>query len=210
MRRLWDRLDRLKHHPLPMRARFTHSLVLTYAFDPEVLRPLLTPGLELDTYRAPDGREYAFAAAAVLGMRGLRPALLPEQLGCAQIMTGYRVFARFRAPRGNPALAGKTMRGLRILRSDISSPLIAFGGNLLTRYHYRLAHLGCRVTDDRLDFAVRSRDGLADLRVSAALSPGPAPLPAGSPFADARAARRFAGPCPTPSSTTSAAAPSSS
>ncbi|WP_304455419.1 DUF2071 domain-containing protein [Nocardiopsis sp. YSL2] len=187
---------RIQQHPLPMRAHFTDSLVLTYAFPPHVLRSLLTPGLELDTYRAPDGTEYGFAAVAVVAMRGLRPAFLPPWLGTAQVMTGYRVFARLSVDRVGTAGGTRTLRGLRVLRSQTSSPLLAAAGTLLTRYGYERAVLGTRRVGDRLDVAVRSEDGRADLRVRAALDGPGVPLPEGSPFATARDARRFAGPLP--------------
>ncbi|WP_017569210.1 DUF2071 domain-containing protein [Nocardiopsis halotolerans] len=179
-----------------MRAHFTDSLVLTYAFPPEVLRPLLSPGLELDTYRAPDGTEHGFAAVAAVALRGLRPAFLPPWLGLEQVMTGYRVFARLSVDRVRTEGGTRTLRGLRVLRSQTSSAALAAVGTVLSRYRYERAVLGARRMGDRLDFAVRSEDGRADLRVSAALGGPGAPLPGGSPFATERDARRFAGPLP--------------
>src|SRR5581483_183268 len=105
------------------------------------------------------------------------PAGLPARLGGDFLLTGYRVFARFPTP------GGRTMRGLRILRSDTDSRVMTLGGNLLTRYHYRLARISCRATAGRLDFRVESADGRADLDVSADLHSAPAPLPAARPFA---------------------------
>ncbi|MFB7619486.1 DUF2071 domain-containing protein [Kitasatospora sp. NPDC056181] len=173
-----------------MRTHFAHSLVLTYALPPERLEPLVPPGLTLDTYTDPGGTEHGFVAAAVVDARGLRPAGLPARLGADCVLTGYRVFTRFPTP------GGRTMRGLRILRSDTGHRLMVAGGNLFSRYHYRLARIGSRVVGSTLEFKVCSADGLADLHVRADLAGGPAPLPPGSPFADARAARRFAGPLP--------------
>jgi hypothetical protein len=49
---------------------------------------------------------------------------------------------------------------------------------------------------DRLRVTVRSPGAAADLDVVADLSSRPAPLPAGSPFANLEDARRFAGPLP--------------
>ncbi|ROR35428.1 DUF2071 domain-containing protein [Kitasatospora cineracea] len=180
----------LQRHPVPMRTRFAHSLVLTYALPPQVLEPLLPPGLALDTYTDPAGTEHGFVAAALVDTRDLRPAFLPAGLGADLILTGYRIFTRFPTP------GGRTMRGLKILRSDTDSRTMAVGGNLLTRYHYRLARIGSRVVGDTLEFRVLSRDGRADLHVRADLAGAPADLPAGSPFACAKDARRFAGPLP--------------
>lgn len=181
----------VQRHPMAMSTHFAHSLVLTYALPAEALRQLVPPGLELDTYpRGEKGVEYGFVAAALVDTRALRPAFLPARLGRDFLLTGYRVFTRFRTP------GGRTMRGLRILRSDTDARLMRLGGNLFTRYNYRLAHISSRATDGTLEFRVDSADGHADLLVRADLHSAPAPLPPHSPFADARAARRFAGPLP--------------
>lgn len=180
----------LQRHPVPMRTRFANSLVLTYALPPHLLAPLVPPGLTLDTYTDPAGTEHGFVAAAVVDTRALRPAALPARLGRDLILTGYRVFTRFPTP------GGRTMRGLRILRSDTGDRLMAVGGNLFSRYRYHHARIGTRTLGDTLEFKVLSSDGHADLHVRADLASTPAPLPPGSPFADARAARRFAGPLP--------------
>jgi hypothetical protein len=65
-------LHLLKRHPLPVKAFFRQSLVLTYAFPREVLEPLLAPGLTLDLYQ-----DWGFLAIAVVQTEGLRPAFLP-------------------------------------------------------------------------------------------------------------------------------------
>ena len=70
------------------------------------------------------------------------------------------------------------------------------GGNLLTHYRYRRAALRCEERDGRLEVAVRTRGGDADLDVVADLANLPGPLPPGSPFASAADARRYAGPLP--------------
>ncbi|WP_198035367.1 DUF2071 domain-containing protein [Streptacidiphilus rugosus] len=182
---------RLQRHPLPMRTWFAHSLVLTYALPPSVLAPLVLPGLALDTYTDADGVEHGFVAVAVVDARALRPSFLPARLGADHVLTGYRIFTRFPTP------GGRTMRGLQILRSDTDDRLMVLGGNLLTRYHYRRARIATGVEGDTLSFRVDSADGRADLAVRAAIGDGtPAPLPHGSSFANAKDARRFAGPLP--------------
>jgi hypothetical protein len=180
----------LRRHPLAMRTRFGHSLVLTYALPPAVLTPLLPPGLTLDTYRAPDGTDHGFVAIGVVSALDLRPAGLPAACGRDHVMSGYRIFTRFPTP------GGRTMRGLTTLRSDTDRRLMVLGGNLLTRYHYRLARIRLQTSGALLAVGIESHDGLADLAVTADLASRPAPLPAGSPFATAAHARRFAGPLP--------------
>lgn len=180
----------LRRHPLSVSTRFGHSLVLTYAFPQEILAPLVPRGLALDVYAAPDGTEHAFVAVGIVSALGLRPSALPAGCGRDFLLTGYRIFTTFRTPQG------RTMRGLRILRSDTDRWTMVLCGNLLTRYRYRLARIRLDVAGSRLVASVDSRDEQADLTVVADLDSRPAPLPAGSPFADAHAARRFAGPLP--------------
>jgi hypothetical protein len=166
-------IHRLKRHPLPMTAYFRHSLVLTYAFPRELLDPFVPPGLELDTLG-----ELGFAAVALVQTEALRPAGLPRALGRDFFLVGYRVFVR----RGS-------LRGLRIVRSETDAALVVLVGNALTRYGWRRVEIDVR--DEPPVYEVRTSSGVhvrADLR--------PAPLPVGSPFADAREARRFAGPLP--------------
>lgn len=179
------KLHWLQRHPLPVTAWFRHSLVLTYAFPEALLRPLLPPGLNLDTHEG-----FGFLAIALVQTEGLRPAFLPRICGRSFFLSGYRIFARHRTPDG------RTLRGLRILRSDTDSRLMVAFGNLLTHYAYRLAQVEWRESTDALEVRVRTPAGAADLEVRVNLAPAPAPLPAGSPFADARQARLFAGPLP--------------
>jgi Uncharacterized conserved protein (COG2071) len=176
-------LYRLRRHPLPISAFFTHSLVLTYAYPATLLEPLLPPGLIVDTQG-----EHGFVAIAMVQTKRLHPAFLPAELGVDFFLTGYRVFTRFAS---KPSL-----RGLRILRSDTDRLLMAVGGNLLTHYAYVHCEAAMVAEGDQLRVNVRSPGAVADLDVVADLSSRPAPLPAGSPFANLEDARRFAGPLP--------------
>jgi hypothetical protein len=174
----------LKRHPLPIRAFFKRSLVLTYAYPRELLEPLLPPGLELDTFR-----DQGFLAIAMVQTERLRPAFLPRIAGRDFFLTGYRVFARYRTD------TGRRLRGLRILRSDTDRRTMACFGNLLTHYHYRTARVEVREEKNLLEIQVATPGGEADLHVRAHME-GTSELPAGSPFRDLREARRFAGPLP--------------
>lgn len=175
----------LKRHPVPVAAHFQHSLVLTYALPKELLEPLLPPALVLDTFK-----EFGFVAIAMVQTRALRPAFVPAWLGQDFFLAGYRIFARYKTR------SGRMLRGLRILRSDTDSTLMAFLGNRLTHYNYRVAGVNLRETDLRLEIEIKTPHAEADLHVVADLSSRPSPLPSGSPFADLREARLFAGPLP--------------
>lgn len=178
-------LAALRRHPIPIQAFFRHSLVLTYAFPEDVLRPLLPPGLVLDAYEG-----HAFLAIALVQTERLRPVGVPRAFGCDFFLSGYRIFSRYRRPDG------KVLRGLRILRSDADNRLMVWGGNALTHYRYRL----CRVTTERtretLDVRIETPTAEADLTVRAFVETPAAAPPDGSPFPDLHVARRYAGPLP--------------
>jgi len=177
-------LHLLKRHPIPVSAFFRHSLVLTYAFPPEILQPLLPAGLVLDTYRG-----LAFLAVALVQTKDLRPAFLPAAMGCNFFLSGYRIFTR---------LAGiaQSKRGLQILRSDTDHPWMVCAGNLLTHYNYHLCEATLEERGHEIHWTIRTRRAEADLEVLARMTDNPAPLPSTSPFGTLAEARRFAGPLP--------------
>ena len=182
--RAWLRLRaRLRRHPFAIEAHFRHCVTLTYALPAATLRPFLSPGLELETVAG-----FGFVAVALVQTEALRPAGMPAGLGQDFFLAGYRVFTTFRAP------GGRRLRGLRILRSDANRGRMVSGGNLFTHYNYHRCTSSVDATSDRIRVAVATADGTGDLRLTADLST-PA-LPAGSPFATLREARRFAGPLP--------------
>jgi hypothetical protein len=181
-------LHLLKRHPIPIRARFDFTLVLTYALPRGVLEPLLTPGLALDAFG-----DWGFVAVAMVQTRELRPSFMPAWCGRDFFLTGYRIFARYQNR------AGRSLRGLKILRSDTDKRTMAWLGNALTGYGYRRAEVKIEAQPPRLAVQITTPRAEADLRVVAdlsLLSPGDESLPAGSPFRDTADARRFAGPLP--------------
>jgi hypothetical protein len=176
-------LHQLKRHPLPITAFFRRSLVLTYAFPGDVLKPLLPPGLILDSYQ-----DFGFLAIAMVQTEQLRPSFLPASLGRDFFLSGCRIFTRL--------AGGASLRGLYILRSDANSRCMVAAGNLLTHYRYRLCRASVTDRAEAVEFHIRTPQGEADLDVIAHLGRIPAALPAGSPFASLKDARRFAGPLP--------------
>lgn len=185
---------RWQRHPIPMDCHFEHSLVVAWAVPAATLEPLVAPGLTLDVY---DGR-WGFVAVAIVGVRGLRPRHLPAFLGRPYLLTGYRTFVRHRDADG------RTRRGLDILRSDTDRRTMQVGGNLLTHYNYQLAAITMATTDQRIEVAIESPRGDADLHLVAHLGGSPSSggglggsdLPVTSPFASMGDARRYAGPLP--------------
>lgn len=178
-------LAALRRHPIAIQAFFRHSLVLTYAYPEEILRPLLPPGLTLDGYEGS-----GFLAIALVQTERLRPVGLPAVLGRDFFLSGYRIFSRYRRPDG------KVLRGLRILRSDADSRLMVWGGNLLTHYRYRLCSVESRASAEALEIRVTTPHGEADVSVRARIDEAAEAPPHDSPFPDLKTARRFAGPLP--------------
>jgi hypothetical protein len=176
---------KLKRHPIPVAAFFRHSLVLTYALPCSVLAPLLPAGLMLDRLGG-----FGFLAIALVKTIGLRPVFLPAFLGQNFFLSGYRIFTRFTTS------SGRTLRGLRILRSDTDRTLMARAGNLLTHYQYRHAGVSFSETNDCLEIKITTPGAEADLHVVADISSPADELPKGSPFSDMHQARLFAGPLP--------------
>ncbi len=175
---------RLRRHPLTVEAHFVRSLVLTYAFEAADLARMLPPGLAVDRYG-----QWGFVAIALVETEALRPTILPRGFGQAFFLAGYRIFTTFK-PAG-----GGTLRGLYILRSDTNRRLMARAGNLLTHYRYRVSQVMTAATTERFSCGIVTRDGAADLRVTANLA-ATRNLPPTTPFARAQDARRFAGPLP--------------
>ncbi len=177
-------LHLLKRHPIPIQARFQHCLVLTYAFPVEVLQTLLPPGLTVDEWNG-----NGFVAVAMVQTERLRPVGCPAFLGADFFLTGYRVFAIHRTADG------RTIRGLRILRSDANKRRMVWSGNLLTHYRYRLCDADVRCDKATLEVHVRSGDNEADVDLTAHIGQDVI-QPEGGVFPSWKEARRFAGPLP--------------
>lgn len=175
----------LKRHPIVVEAHFDFVLVLTYAFPKALLEPLLSPGLELDTYG-----DLAFVAVAVVQTRRMKPKGSPSFLGQDYLLIGYRIFVRY------TTLEGRHLRGLQILRSDTDSHSMAAVGNLLTHYHFNGAAMKYAYGEQKLTLSSQSFDGKCELIVTASLDADDNYLPQGSPFTSVRDALKFAGPMP--------------
>lgn len=172
---------RLKRHPFPVVAWFDRVVAVSFAFPTEVLRPLVPEPLEIDAYEG-----LGFVTVALVWTRALRPAGWPPLFGRSFFLAGYRIFTRLRDAQG------RRLRGLKVLRSETDKASMVWLGNLMTHYHYR------RVKLERSDTRVRTWSPEARETLDIGFDPDNEPdrPPEGSPFADLRAARQFAGPMP--------------
>jgi hypothetical protein len=171
----------LKNHPFAVEAFFESSLVLTFAIPKEQIQLLIPECLELDTFND----QWAFIAVAMVRTKELRPKGFPRFMGNNFFLIGYRVFVRF---TNN---AGKSLRGLYILKSETDKKKMEFLGNIFTHYNYTTTDIHqseqngtTKISSDKSDFTIEFE------------THENTPLPNGSPFADWKEARRFAGPLP--------------
>lgn len=173
----------LKNHPFSVEAFFESSLVFTFAVPKAQVQYLIPECLNLDTFQD----KWAFIAIAMVQTKSLRPKGFPKLLGNDFFLIGYRVFVRF---TNND---GKSLRGLYILKSETDRRKMEFFGNIFTHYHYTTTDIHQNLHDGMLEIS----SGRSGFHVQIDNSQGEdISLPHGSPFADWKEARRFAGPLP--------------
>ena len=172
----------LKNHPFAVETFFESSVVLTFALPKETLQPLIPQCLELDTLHD----KWGFVAAALVTTKNLRPKGFPEFMGNDFILVGFRIFVRYKNTQG------KRLRGLYIIKSQTNKARMSFFGNLFTHYNYTTTDIASIRTSDSLSFTSTQ----SGLEIETQISDVEVKLPYGSPFADWKEARRYAGPLP--------------
>lgn len=176
-------LSSLKNHPFAVEAFFKTSLVLTFAAPKEQVQLLVPECLQLDTFN----NEWAFIAVAMVQTRHLRPKGFPEMLGNNFFLVGYRVFVRFTNE------AGKSLRGLYILKSETDKKKMSLFGNIFTHYKYTTTDIQQNTHDGATE--IHSAKSAFALKIEEPADED-VTLPAGSPFNSWKEARRYAGPLP--------------
>lgn len=172
----------LKDHPFAVEAYFESSLVLTFAAPKEQLQHLIPECLQLDTFQD----KWAFVAIAMVQTKDLRPKGFPKFMGNNFFLIGYRVFVRY---TNN---AGKSLRGLYILKSETDKTKMEFFGNIFTHYNYTTTDIKQIENQNMKEISsIKSKFKVTLDKVEKQIS-----LPENSPFADWKEARRFAGPLP--------------
>src|SRR5882724_1283828 len=159
----------LKNHPFAVEAFFDSSLVLTFAIPKEQIQHLIPECLELDTLND----KWAFIAIAMVQTKGLRPKGFPEIFGNDFFLIGYRVFVRY------TTCAGKSLRGLYILKSETDKKKMEFFGNIFTHYNYTTTDIHQLKQNGTTDISSVKSD--FELRIENSDNES-IPLPAGSPF----------------------------
>jgi hypothetical protein len=175
-------LSFLKNHPFAVETFFDSSLVLTFAVPKEQLEAYIPECLQLDTFND----KFAFVAVAMVQTKDLRPKGFPKFMGNDFFLIGYRVFVRYTTN------AGKKLRGLYILKSETDKKKMEVMGNMFTHYNYTTTDITQKEEVNSKEISsVKSK-----FKVTIDKAEEDIPLPEGSPFADWKEARRFAGPLP--------------
>ena len=103
--------------------------------------------------------DLGFLAVGLVETRELRPQFLPKACGMDFSLAGYRILVRYRTAQG------RSLRGLRILRSDTDRRPMEILGNLFTHYRYARSRWTVQRSNSSYVIDVRSPDGVADLEV---------------------------------------------
>jgi len=172
----------LKNHPFAVEAFFESSLVLTFAVPKEELLTYIPGCLQLDTFND----KWAFVAIAMVQTKNLRPKGFPKFMGNDFFLIGYRVFVRY---TNN---AGKSLRGLYILKSETDSKKMELLGNLFTHYNYTTTDIVQHEQSNSKEISSKN----SKFNITIDKTSEEVELPVNSPFADWKEARRFAGPLP--------------
>jgi len=172
----------LKNHPFAVEAFFESSVVLTFAVPKEELIEYIPNCLELDTFKD----EWAFVAIAMVKTSGLRPKGFPKILGNDFFLLGYRIFVRYRNK------AGKSLRGLYIIKSETDKKKMELLGNIFTHYKYSKTD----VNEFKKDNFRVIKSNQSDFEVVITDSNKSNEIPVDSPFENWKDARKFAGPLP--------------
>jgi uncharacterized protein YqjF (DUF2071 family) len=172
----------LKNHPFPVETHFESSIVLTYAVHKEELQNLIPECLTLDLFED----KWAFVALAMVKTKALRPKGFPAFLGNDFMLTGYRIFVRYKTSKG------KNLRGLYIIKSETDKAKMAFLGNIFTHYKYTKTDILLLKNEEVIQ--IQSKQSGLDVEIDVLKED--VSLPKNSPFKDWKEARRFAGPLP--------------
>lgn len=172
----------LKNHPFAVEAFFVSSVVLAFVAPKEELRSLIPECLEIDSLND----QWGFIAVAMVQTSGLRPKGFPKLLGRDFFLIGYRIFVRYTTSEG------KHLRGLYILKSETDKRTMQFFGNIFTHYKYTTTDIQHTIQGNI--HTIKSAQ--SDFEIEIEETDETVVLPEGSPCADWKEARKFAGPLP--------------
>jgi len=159
-------------HPLPMRAVFDRCWLLTFRVEVAALAAQLPPGTEPWVF---DGS--AWLSVVVARMSDMRPTFLPRLLGVPFDQVVYRA-----------VVVRDGVRGVVFLRTEANHRLYAWGGDLLTHFHFHYAPIRFTAEGDRTTVVVE-QPGSAAFAATFDAGVDEATVLAHTPFTDRDALR---------------------
>jgi uncharacterized protein YqjF (DUF2071 family) len=166
----------IPRHPVPMTTVFRECLLVNFAVDPQVMRPLVPAPFELELHGG-----CAYLSVVIAEMVKMCPSFVPRLLGITYNQVVYRVVVNY---------AGE--RGVYFVRSDANNQLMSIAGELLTFFHFHYSR--CRV--ERRDGVlhvdlIAGPSGHADIHAAYPLAATRESLPATSHFTSLAGAKEF-------------------
>jgi uncharacterized protein YqjF (DUF2071 family) len=140
---------------LPVSGTITDRFLVTYRANAHRLRQLVPAPFVVDAHEG-----FGFLSVCVLEIADMGVAGTPGFLRFDNREVLYRIGARF---AGKPTFL--------TLRSDTSSPVLAFLGRRFSHYRPRWARVALSREGDRLRFEATTRDGHADALLDASRTP---------------------------------------
>jgi hypothetical protein len=150
---------------------------VNFRVDPDVIQRVLP-----SPFRPKLHRGSAIAGICLIRLEDIRPKRFPRLVGISSENAAHRIAVLWSDGDGTPR------EGVYIPRRDTGSLFNHLaGGRLFPGEHHR-AHFDVRESDDRIELAMKSADGMVEVQVAAKIASS---LPSTSSFADVEEASAF-------------------
>jgi hypothetical protein len=152
-------------------------ILVNFRVDPEVIQRILPA-----PFRPKLHRGSAIAGICLIRLEDIRPKRFPKLVGLSSENAAHRIAVVWNDDDGTPR------EGVYIPRRDTGSLITQLtGGRLFPGEHHR-ARFDVRESDDRIELAMKSADGVVEVQVAATIATA---LPATSSFAGVEEASAF-------------------
>ncbi|MGV3534077.1 MAG: DUF2071 domain-containing protein [Chthoniobacteraceae bacterium] len=170
----------MQKNPLTIRGHLRRCWLFTWRAPVESIRRHLPSILTPVTHGG-----FAFWNAVVCEVRDLRPAPLPAWCGLSYWHVGYRIYVHA------PLADGRELEGLYFVRSDCDRRIVAWPGNVLADFRFRVGEIHVNESGPSVQGDVQVEGANAHFQLDRNATPT---LSTGSPFAtlhDAEAALKY-------------------
>ena len=165
--------------PFPVKAWFDTFVVLFFSIDKNKMMEQLPYPLNPDCYK-----EHALLAVAIVKTKNFRPSFLPSWMGMKFNLVGYRFLSTYQLNET------KSIRGLKIIKSQTDQKFMKFFGDKLSQYKFNYNPIKIETRDD---LVIIEGEGI-DIKLRVHENPSNTPLPTQSVFENWPSARKYAGP----------------